>query len=77
MLNANGTGEENSADQFQFATVKAQLLYERIYAKVTEGISAPTTAQLAARRNAAVGRYIDRLESETKVRCEPGFVPGP
>ena len=76
-LNANNQGEEQSTDRFQYDTVKAQLLLERIYAEVTRGISAPTTAELAARKNAAMKRYVDRLERETKVRYEPGYAPGP
>ena len=37
-LNA-GTGEEQSFDPFDYGTVKEQLLYERIYAKVTRGVT--------------------------------------
>jgi hypothetical protein len=77
-MSPSGEGEEGgSTDLFQYETVKAQILYERIYAKVTRGISAPTTAELAARKNAAMKRYVDRLERETKVRYEPGYAPGP
>lgn len=74
---APGEGDEQASDRFEYDTVKAQLLYERIYAEVTRGISAPTTAALAARRNAAMGRYLDRLRRETQVRYEPGYAPGP
>jgi SurA N-terminal domain len=78
-MNAGSGGEEDaqSSDRFQYDTVKAQMLYERIYATVTRSVTAPTTAQLAARRNAAMKRYIDRLERETQVRYEPGYAPGP
>jgi SurA N-terminal domain len=77
-MNQNGEGGEGpSADQFTHDTVKTQLLYERIYADVTRGITAPTTAERAARRNGAMKRYVDRLERETKVRYEPGYAPGP
>jgi SurA N-terminal domain len=76
-LNANSEGEEHDTSEFAYDTVKAQLLYERIYAKVTEGISAPNTTELSARRNAAMTRYIDKLKRETKVRYEPGYTPGP
>jgi hypothetical protein len=77
-LNTNSQGEEeHDTDRFQYDTVKTQLLYERIYAKVTRSVSAPTTAQLAARRNAAMKRYLDRIQRETRVRYEPGYAPGP
>jgi SurA N-terminal domain len=76
-LNGGNGSEEQSADRFQYDTVKAQLLLERIYAKVTRGITASTTPELAARRNAAMKRFVDRLERETKVRYEPGYEPGP
>jgi SurA N-terminal domain len=76
-LNQNGEAEEQSTDRFTYSSVETQLLYERIYADVTRGITAATTAELAARRNAAVKRYVDRLERETRVRYEPGYAPGP
>ena len=77
-MSPSGGGEEGrSTDRFQYETVKAQLLYERIYAKVTSGVSGPTTAELAARKNTAMKRYINRLERETQVRYEPGYAPGP
>jgi hypothetical protein len=72
-----GEGDKQESDRFQYDTVKSQMLYERIYAEVTHGISATTTAELAARRNAAMKRYIDRLKRETQVRYEPGYAPGP
>lgn len=73
------SGEEDGqgSDRFAYDTVKQQMLYERIYAEVTRHITAPTTAQLAARRNSAMKRYVDRLERETRVRYEPGYAPGP
>jgi outer membrane murein-binding lipoprotein Lpp len=73
----SGEGSEQGSDQFEYDTVKAQMLYERIYAGVTRHITAPTTAQLSARKNAAMKRYVDRLERETQVRYEPGYAPGP
>ena len=76
-MNGNSEGEEDATDQFEYDTVKAQLLLERIYAQVTRGITAPTNPELAARKNAAMKRYIDRLERETQVRYEPGYAPGP
>jgi hypothetical protein len=76
-MNLNSEGEEHSTDQFTYDTVEAQMLYERIYADVTQSISATTSAELAARRNAAMKRYVDRLKRETQVRYEPGYAPGP
>jgi hypothetical protein len=73
----SGEGDEQGGDQFEYDTVKAQMLYERIYAEVTRHITAATTAQLAARKNAAMKRYLDRLERGTQVRYEPGYAPGP
>lgn len=77
-MGPNAEGEEvGSTDRFQYETVKAQLLFERIYAKVTRGINAPTIPERVARKNTAMKRYIDRLERETQVRYEPGYAPGP
>jgi hypothetical protein len=75
--NQAGEGDEQGNDRFEYDTVRAQMLYERIYAEVTRHITAPTTAQLAARRNAEMKRYVERLERETQVRYEPGYAPGP
>jgi hypothetical protein len=76
-MTPNSEGDQSATDRFQYDTVKAQLLYERIYAEVTRGITAPTTPELAARKNAAMKRYIDSLERDTQVRYEPGYAPGP
>jgi hypothetical protein len=76
-LNENSEGEEHPTDAFAYDTVKSQLQYERIFTQVTRGISAPTTAQLSARRNAAMSKFIAKLKRDTQVRYEPGYAPGP
>jgi hypothetical protein len=76
-LNENSEGEEHPTDPFAYDTVKSQLQYERIFTQVTAGISAPTTAQLSARRNAAMKAFVEKLKREAKVRYEPGYAPGP
>ena len=70
-LNSSAGGEEATPDAFAYGSVEAQLLFERIYAKVTRGI------RQAARRNGAMTRFVNRLQRETKVRYEPGYSPGP
>lgn len=77
-LNLAG-GEEGDAgkDPFTYGSVRAQILYERIYAAVTSKVTGSNSAQLSARRNAAMGRFLDRLRRETQVRYEPGYAPGP
>jgi hypothetical protein len=76
-LNASSGGEEQTTDRFQYDTVKTQLLYERLFREITRSVSAPSAARLAARRNASMKRFVDRLERETQVRYEPGYAPGP
>lgn len=78
-LPAAQSGEEAElpGDSFPRDTVRAQLLYEGIFRKVTRGVKAPTPAELSARRNRAMAEYVSRLQRETKVRYEPGFAPGP
>jgi hypothetical protein len=76
-LQGSGEAEEADRDSFEYGSVETQLLLERISAKVTRGITAPTQAQRAARRNRALSRYLARLRRETKVRYEPGYAPGP
>jgi hypothetical protein len=68
---------EERGDSFDYGSARSQLLYERIYAKVTSKVSAPNSVELSARRNAAMSRYIARLKRKTRVRYEPGYAPGP
>jgi hypothetical protein len=68
---------EATRDSFEYGSVETQLLLERISAKVTSGIKAPTRAELAARRNRALNRYLARVKRETQVRYEPGYASGP
>ena len=74
---AGGEQEGSSGDTFPRDSVEAQLLYERIFDKVTRDVKAPTQAELSARRNKAMSDFVARLQRETKVRYEPGFEPGP
>jgi hypothetical protein len=69
--------EAAGPDSFEYGSVETQLLYERIFAKVTRGVTAPTPAELAALRNQAMSRYVARLKRDTQVRYEPGYTPGP
>lgn len=64
------------ANTFARDSVEAQLLIEGIFKRVTRGVTAPTQAELSARRNEAMARYLARLKRETKVRYEPGYEPG-
>jgi hypothetical protein len=68
--------EAAGSDSFEYGSVETQLLYERIFEKVTRGVAAPTPAELAARRNQAMARYVARLKRGTQVRYEPGYAPG-
>jgi hypothetical protein len=67
-------GEE--ADQFARDSIEAQLLYEGIFRKVTRDVKAPTQAELSARRNRAMTKFLARLERESRVRYEPEYAPG-
>jgi hypothetical protein len=77
-LQSSGGSDPEGAerDSFEYGSAESQLLYERIFEKVTRGIAAPTPAELAARRNEAMGRYVARLRRRTQVRYEPGYAPG-
>ena len=76
-LQRSGEPGETDRDSFEYGSVETQLFLERISAKVARGITAPTLAERAARRNRALSRYLARLRRETKVRYEPGYAPGP
>jgi hypothetical protein len=71
-----GEGSELPGDTFPRDTVRAQLLYEGIFRRVTRDVKARTPAELSARRNRAMAEYVSRLQRETKVRYEPGFALG-
>jgi hypothetical protein len=75
-LRSASGGEEANPDAFAYGSAEAQLLFEAIFFKVTHDVKAPTQAELNARRNAAMKRFVDRLQRETKVRYEPGYAPG-
>lgn len=71
LQHGSGDPAEQARDRFDYDTARAQLLYEGIYTKVTRGV------EPAARRNRAMSRYLARLKRDTKVRYEPGYLPGP
>jgi hypothetical protein len=73
---AGGEQEGSSGDTFPRDSVASQILYERIFDKVTRDVKAPTQAELSARRNKAMADYVARLQRETQVSYEPGFAPG-
>jgi hypothetical protein len=71
-------GEEatTTPDSFDYGSAETQLLTEAIFRKVTRHVKAPTQARLSAKRNAAMTRFVARLQRETEVRYEPGYAPG-
>jgi hypothetical protein len=77
-LGGTGEGEEADlpGDTFPRESVKAQLLFEAIFRKITGGVHGATPAQVSARRNRAMTEYLSRLQRQTKVRYEPGYTPG-
>jgi transposase len=75
-LRSASGGEEANPDAFAYGSAEAQLLFESVYRKVTRDVKARTQAELSARKNATMKRFVDRLQRETKVRYEPGYAPG-
>jgi hypothetical protein len=73
---AGGEQEGGSGDAFPRDSVASQILYERIFDRVTRDVTAPTQAELSARRNKAMADFVARLQREAKVHYEPGFAPG-
>jgi hypothetical protein len=73
---AGSEQEGSSGDTFPRDSVASQILYERIFDRVTSEVKAPTQAELSARRNKAMADFVARLQRETKVHYEPGFAPG-
>ena len=76
-----GGGAEEEADKegkaFARESVRAQLLYEAIYRKVTAEVSG-NSPQASAKRNALAKQFISRMQQDYagKVRYEPGYEPG-
>ena len=75
-LQVSAGSEEASRDSFEYGSAETQLLFEAIYRKVTSGVKAPTRAELSARRNEAMSRFVARLQRSATVRYEPGYAPG-
>jgi hypothetical protein len=70
---APGEGEGGSlgreARELARDSIRTQLLYQRVYAKVTRGV-------MARRRREAMSRFITRMRKTARVRYEPGYAPG-
>jgi hypothetical protein len=73
---AGSEQEGSSGDTLPRDSVASQILYERIFDRVTREVKAPTQAELSARRNKAMADFVARLQREAKVHYEPGFAPG-
>ena len=73
---AGGEQEGGSGDTFPRDSVASQILYERIFDRVTRNVKARTQAELSARRNKAMADFVARLQRQAKVHYEPGFAPG-
>jgi len=79
-LEAGGGAEEEEDKEgkaFARESVRAQLLYEAIYRKVTAEVSG-NSPQASAKRNALAKQFISRMQQDYagKVRYEPGYEPG-
>jgi replicative superfamily II helicase len=79
-LDAGGDSEEEEGKEgkaFARDSIRAQLLYEAIYRKVTAQVEGVSPAA-AARRNRIAQRFIERMQHDyaNKVRYEPGYEPG-
>jgi hypothetical protein len=79
-LEAGGSaeeGEDKEGKAFARESVRAQLLYEAIYRKVTAKVSG-NSPQAAAKRNELARASIERMKQDYagKVRYEPGYKPG-
>jgi hypothetical protein len=75
-LKASAGSEEANPDSFAYESTEAQLLFEAIFREVTRGVKAPTRAELSAKRNDAMARFVARMKREAEVRYEPGYAPG-
>ncbi|HVD12506.1 MAG TPA: SurA N-terminal domain-containing protein [Gaiellaceae bacterium] len=78
-LAATGAGEQEGTpggDSFARDAVEVQILTEKIYAKVTAGVTRTTRAQTSQRRNQRMTAFLKRLRNGTEVRYEPGYAPG-
>jgi hypothetical protein len=80
-LDAGGSAEkadDKAGKAFAFESMRAQLLYEAIYRKVTAKVSG-NSPQAAAKRNELAQAFIERMKQDyaSKVRYEPGYQPSP
>jgi 2'-5' RNA ligase len=66
---------EQSGDSYAHDSIEAQLIYERLYRKLTARVKAKTPEVLSAKRNQVMAAFVAKLQRETRVRYEPGFAP--
>jgi 2'-5' RNA ligase len=66
---------EQSGDSYAHDSIEAQLIYERLYRKLTARVQAKTPEELTAKRNQVIAAFLAKLQRETRVRYEPGFAP--
>jgi replicative superfamily II helicase len=79
-LEAGGSaeeGEDEAGKEFGRASVRAQLLYEAIYRKVTVAVSG-NSPEASAKRNTLAANFVARMKQRYRanVRYEPGYRPG-
>jgi hypothetical protein len=66
---------DQNDDTYAHDTIEAQMLYERIYRRLTRHVKAKTPEELSAKRNQVMAAFVAKLQRETRVRYEPGFGP--
>ena len=66
---------EQKGDPYAHDSIEAQLLYERIFRKLTRHVKGGTPEVISAKRNQVMAEFVAKLQRRTRVRYEPGFAP--
>jgi hypothetical protein len=66
---------EQKGDSYAHDSIEAQLLYERIFRKLTRRVKGGTPEVVSAKRNQVMAEFVAKLQRTTRVRYEPGFAP--
>ena len=66
---------EQKGDPYAHDSIETQLLYKRIFRKLTRRVKGGTPEVVSAKRNQVMAELVAKLQRTTRVRYEPGFAP--
>jgi hypothetical protein len=62
---------EQNGDSYVHDSIEAQLIYERIFRKLTRHVKAKTPDELSAKRDQIMAAFVAKLQRETRCATSP------